>query len=309
MAATPPPPTVVNVDQPAAGELNRLPGAGIAPSSVAPTMIHVEPQLSTLATKKQGWLHSAAVRLATRSDESSDAVSGDGTGSQAGAAALQTARPLPSGAVSLDNSLVNVSVQADALARHAFGLAERGALYSARSEFIQALRVVAQGLDTTRGVNEHSRALASGLRALKEADDFMPRGARLEADLDLERLIATHRTPVLQSHDVSQLTPVAALQHYYSFGREELATAGGAQPAASLALLGLGKLYALMDTRAGEDMQMGRPKAMAMLQAAISIDQSNFMAANELGGAAGALRSMGASPQGLAAECHHAPVA
>lgn len=121
--------------------------------------------------------------------------------------------------MSLDNSLVNVSVQADALARHAFGLAERGALYSARSEFIQTLRVVAQGLDTTRGVNEHSRALASGLRALKAADDFMPRGARLEADLDLERLIATHRTPVLQSHDVSQLTPVAALQRA---GRDRL---------------------------------------------------------------------------------------
>ena len=33
---------------------------------------------------------------------------------------------------------------------------------------------------------------------MKEAEDFLPNGSRLEADLDLPAIIAAHTTPVLQ---------------------------------------------------------------------------------------------------------------
>ena len=56
------------------------------------------------------------------------------------------------------------------LARKGMSLTVRGAFYSARAEFIQALRLVAQGLDAETGGTDRSRALANGLRALEEAE-------------------------------------------------------------------------------------------------------------------------------------------
>ena len=61
-----------------------------------------------------------------------------------------------------------------------YNLAQRGAFYAARTEFIQVLRRVAQAKDATSGTDEHSRELAAGLRAMDEADDFVPAGAQLE---------------------------------------------------------------------------------------------------------------------------------
>ena len=56
-------------------------------------------------------------------------------------------------------------------------LAGRRAYFSAREEFIQALRTLSQAMDVQHGTNAHSAALAAGMRALEEAKDFVPRGA------------------------------------------------------------------------------------------------------------------------------------
>ena len=40
-----------------------------------------------------------------------------------------------------------------------YNLAQRGAFFAARTEFIQVLRRVAQAKDAASGTNEHSRAL------------------------------------------------------------------------------------------------------------------------------------------------------
>ena len=57
---------------------------------------------------------------------------------------LATAEPNQSRSEQLEQ----VAQQADRQTRHGFELAGRGAYFAARSEFIGALRLVAEGLDT-----------------------------------------------------------------------------------------------------------------------------------------------------------------
>jgi tetratricopeptide (TPR) repeat protein len=176
-----------------------------------------------------------------------------------------------------------VSERAIAITENAGRLADRGAFYSARSEFIQALRVVTQALDAQAGDSTHSQALSEGLRALNEADDFAPQGSKLEADLNLASILASHRTPVLKEADTTSLTPLTALQQYYGFAQARLAQAGGHEPAASHALFGMGRLTTVLAERSPDDRRLHAPKAMALFQAALAVDGRNHRAAQELG--------------------------
>ena len=98
-----------------------------------------------------------------------------------------------------------------------YALAQRGALYAAETEFVQVLRRVAQAKDAAQNGEEHSRALAAGLRALDEAADFAPRGTQLEGDVNVWLVASSHRTPVLQyQNDNVSLHEAAALYHSYA---------------------------------------------------------------------------------------------
>ena len=92
--------------------------------------------------------------------------------------------------------------------------------FAARTEFVQSLRLLSQALDVQHGTSRHSQALAAGMRALDEAEDFVPRGSRLEADLDLSMLISGHRTPVLKEANAKELSPLVAQQRYYSYAQK-----------------------------------------------------------------------------------------
>lgn len=180
-------------------------------------------------------------------------------------------------------SLELIAQEADARTRRGFELSGRGAYLSARAEFIAALRLVSQGLDTERQTSMHSQALAMGLTALKEATDFAPEGSKLEADLDLAGMIGRHRTPVLKGADLSTLTPMTALQCYLTFAQEQLGVAAGREVAGSMALRGLGKLYETMADRKMQDALSARPKAMVFYQASLLACSQNFLASNDLG--------------------------
>jgi tetratricopeptide (TPR) repeat protein len=175
-----------------------------------------------------------------------------------------------------------VSERALAITHNGARLADRGAHFSARSEFIQALRVVTQALDAQSGDTTHSQALAEGLRALSEADDFAPSGSKLEADLDLANIIISHRTPVLKDQ-AAHVTPLVALQQYYGFAGRRLAAACEHEPAAAEALFGLGRLTVIMAERSPDARRLHAPKAMALYQAALTVDAKNAKAAHELG--------------------------
>lgn len=176
-----------------------------------------------------------------------------------------------------------VRMRAYGLVENGMSLAHRGAYYSARAEFIQAMRLITQTLDTQRSTREHSAALSSGLVALDEASAFIPEGANLEADLDLPMIIGSHRTPSLKGEALDEITPLAAVQAYFSYAQERLRFAAGGVPEASQALFGLAKLQQYLHGGESENRALIGPRSIALYQTALSIDPAHAEAANELG--------------------------
>lgn len=176
-----------------------------------------------------------------------------------------------------------VAKEADAHTRRGFELAGRRAYYSAREEFILALRTLSQALDVQRNVSAHSDALAAGMRALDEANDFVPRGAGFEANLNVAMIITAHETPVYRYEPVDGVTALVARQRYYTYAREQLGVCAGREFAGSMALHGLGKLYAAMATEQGERKGRLEAEAIVFYQAALLIAPQNHMASNDLG--------------------------
>jgi tetratricopeptide (TPR) repeat protein len=179
--------------------------------------------------------------------------------------------------------LESIARQADQQTRYGYELAGRGAYFAARSEFIAALRLVAQGLDTDGRTKIHGKSLAAGLTALKEAEDFMPGDCGLEADLNLPEIIGGHDTPVLKDADKSSITTLTAMNKYYTFAQEQLAQAAGSEVAGSMALHALGKLHEELIKGKISSIKAAGPKAMVFYQASLLVCPKNFMAANDLG--------------------------
>jgi tetratricopeptide (TPR) repeat protein len=162
-----------------------------------------------------------------------------------------------------------------------YDLAQRGAFFAARTEFIQVLRRIAQAKDAVAGNDEHSRALAAGLRAMDEADDFVPAGAQLEAELDVRKAASSHRTPVVRDRKET-VAPQDAVALYHSYAQEQLSKATLDERAGSMALYGLGRVYSQLAERRDSDVQCVR-SAMTMYCAALDACPDNNLAANELG--------------------------
>jgi tetratricopeptide (TPR) repeat protein len=186
--------------------------------------------------------------------------------------------PLPRSA-----ELDAVARQADAHTARGFELAQRGAIYSARAEFIAALHTIAGALDAASAGNSHDEMLEEGLQALDEADDFAANGATSQSDADVSRIVAGHQTPVLKDSPLSGLSCTAALSRYLTFAQEQLAGCTAGVPAGSAALYGLGKVYCVPESRHGPADPTQGAKAVALHQAALLVDIRNYRSANELG--------------------------
>jgi tetratricopeptide (TPR) repeat protein len=165
--------------------------------------------------------------------------------------------------------------------KRGYVLAQRGAVYAARTEFVQVLRRVAQAKDMAANCDEHSQALAAGLRALDEAEDFVPAGVQLEAELDVRATASSHRTPVI-AESTDKLLPHVAVKLYHDYAREQLAKAVAGEQAGSMALYGLGRIDAQLAERKDDDVRFVRD-AMTMYAAALAACPNNHLAANELG--------------------------
>jgi hypothetical protein len=176
---------------------------------------------------------------------------------------------------------VDLTSQLLAAVQRGFGLAQRGALFAARTEFVQVLRRVAQARDAAADTSEHSRALAAGLRALDEAEDFVPEGVQLEAELDVRTTASSHRTRVLPA-EPEEVSPLEAVAMYHGFAQEQLKLAVAGEQAGSMALHGLGTICARLAARQDDDVQLTR-SAITMYAAAVDACPNNHLAANELG--------------------------
>lgn len=164
--------------------------------------------------------------------------------------------------------------------RQAYGLAQRGALYAAQNEFIQILRRIAQAKDIEEATDEHSQALAAGLRALDEADDFMPPGVQLEAEMNLAVIATSHRTPIRGDRAIE--SPHEAIALYHRFAEQQLGQSVAGERAGSMALYGLGKIYLRLAHDSDDELRQQR-KAMAMFHASLVAGPGNHLAANEVG--------------------------
>jgi len=182
-----------------------------------------------------------------------------------------------------DPRMRQVALEAAKHVRRGMALGQQNAFYSARSEFIQALRLIAQALDTREAGRRHGDALAAGLRAIEEANDFIPRGARTEADLKIGMLVESHHTPVLHGQDVESITALSARQRYYTFAGQQFELAAGGQRAGSMALYGLARVHTALAEQAPQRHAAGRSIAVTLHQAALGAASDNYMAANELG--------------------------
>jgi hypothetical protein len=190
---------------------------------------------------------------------------------------------LPWGPSNVSPEMAAISARAEEAARNGFNLAERGAMYSARAQFIDALRILTEAMDAQRGTTAHTRALNAGLRSLQEVNDFVPTTGTLETDLNFRMLVDSHHTPVLKDSSLEQITSLQAQRMYLSYAQEQLAAAGADQPVASLALHGLGKICTVPAEMHGPPEQIAEAKAVVYHQAALMVEPKNFMAANELG--------------------------
>ena len=194
--------------------------------------------------------------------------------------------PVPSsemgGSASRSKNLELTAREADLHTRRGFELATRRAYFSARAEFLLALRLVAAGLDTEHQTDRHSRALGDALIALREAEDFVPRPSQVEPDANLPALLSVHRTRLLRDVPGS-LTSMAALQLYHAFAQQQLADSAGREVAGSMALWGLGKVHRAMAEKEPGTVVAAEAKAIVFFQAALLISPRNYLASNELG--------------------------
>ena len=164
-----------------------------------------------------------------------------------------------------------------------YELASRGASFSARAEFLRALRMITQVLDTTKSSTRHSQALARALRAMQEAEDFAADRAGILEQPDLRQVVTGHRTQLIRPDEAASLTPLAAMQRYFTYARAELTRAVATVPLAAEPLFALGKMQPLMNDDGEATASLKTARALVYYQVALEADPSHARAANELG--------------------------
>jgi polysaccharide export outer membrane protein len=194
-----------------------------------------------------------------------------------------TGMQMPVSDENLQSSLRGVVLKSLQLTKEGVNLATKGATYSARGKFLTALQLIADALDARHNTQFHSRALSAGATALREADDFGHADSSPSGDSDPASLAVSHVTPILKQSRPLTITRLQALQLYYSYATTQFAAAVGGIPEASNAIYYLGRLQPFLGGSVDRNAVLGEPKALALEQAALSVDPRNFRAANELG--------------------------
>lgn len=177
----------------------------------------------------------------------------------------------------------SVYAQVQQHVRRGSRLAERGAYYSARREFAAALRLVAETRDQVHPRVEHRQALEEAFTAWQEAEDFQHLMADGSGDSSeqVNALVAVHTTPVLKERR-GKIKPSEALQLYFAYAQERLASALAGDRLAAEALFGLGRVYALLAEQPSQVERLALPKALTLYRTAVWLDPSYAAAANEL---------------------------
>jgi tetratricopeptide (TPR) repeat protein len=151
----------------------------------------------------------------------------------------------------------------------------KGAWFTARVEFGDALNRLAAALDAREKSSHRTTALAAGLTALNEAEAFTGRGPALA---NASTVLASHKTAPFVGPFAADVAPAVLHDAYLKFAVERLTESVAGSDAGSVALHGLGKVH----NSAGTAIVDGRSKAHAFYAAALAVGPGNFLAANDL---------------------------
>jgi tetratricopeptide (TPR) repeat protein len=164
-------------------------------------------------------------------------------------------------------------------------LARKGATFSARNEFVNALLVVSQSFDMQAGCKEYTEALACGMRVLDEADDFFASNGLSNIQTDVSAIVDTHLSRLLTKEQAAEMTRAEAMQTYYSYARSQLRRACGIGQnwVASEAFYSLGRLHGLSGQTNLANQSKDYAKSIVLHFAAMDACTQNFASANELG--------------------------
>ena len=162
-------------------------------------------------------------------------------------------------------------------------LLRRGAFCSAREEAEMASMLLFRHIDLHDNLFRCEPAMQAANQALREAEDFVV-AMRLTADGDsLRRLVDAHKTPVLKSNNLSDMSPLAAAQHYRQFAESQLTEAAQGHPWASELLYTVGRTYQAEADAASNNIDVLRMKALAYYHASRVTMPTNAIACNQLG--------------------------
>ena len=163
-------------------------------------------------------------------------------------------------------------------------LSRRGASFAARQEFFSALRVIAQANDASTGGVDFTNALTDGIRALKEAEDFVVSSSEVGGVIDVSGTIEAHKTKILTKGQVKNISSLAAMQEYYSFAQQQFDFAGGRNVVTAEAFHCLGKLHTVMaNNKKTMPGNLDVAKAIVFHKSSLLSNPSNPASANELG--------------------------
>lgn len=240
----------------------------------------ISPNASTASGDELRALRQLAVDAPPPAAVAEIEVAADAVASTASSPVVAVPTPMtidgaPTGAIVNDRAAAKI--------RRGYELAERGAYFAARSEFVAALRMIADAKDQLYGAPRRTIALADGLRALDEAKDFSSPASDAPAKLSMAVIVSSHRTPAAKDLPGDELLPQQLAEAYFRYAQEQLGAAVAGEPAGSMALHALGKLATRMGRIEPEKNPQADRRALALQNAALLARDDNHLAAHELG--------------------------
>ncbi len=191
---------------------------------------------------------------------------------------------LPSAIASRASGLKVLSCrEADQHRERGWRLACCGACYAARSEFVAALQCLADGLDVESSTTEHRAALTAGLTALEEVEELLPSHRSSGLEVNLDRIIRRHHTPVLKGvAEKKSPTCGEAVDCYLKFAQEQLLRAVQGKEASDI-LRGLARICEILEGGQDRTMRLPELKTAVFCRAALVLNPGDSRIANDLG--------------------------
>ncbi len=219
----------------------------------------------------------------TNEIENGEVHNGEAEVGEIESAAIKTDTPTLSKAIQNVNLARGVQFKVVDHIEYGKSLARRGATFGAQQEFLAALRLVAQTIDNQMSTRESTDRLFVALLALKESDDFYYAQAENNGRVDVATIALHHQSKILNSQQLSAISPMEAMQAYYDFVQLQLVACSGHTVVAGEALYCLGKLYNMNANSAVGGSRLDNAKAIVFHGAALQCDSRNYKSANELG--------------------------